>query len=409
MNAINLITYDELLKKLRNSKDNHLLLGNGFNNSLGIATNYKNIFAQMKDNYSGYEKIESYLQKENYDIERLIEYMKNHIQDENEFLEQYIENKVKLDFMKATNEIVQNSIKHVYQTNNIHLFFKNFTNYFTLNYDPFLYLLLLKFKKSFPPKAIALQNSTLFIKEDLDSRQEEIYTKIKQARDEGKLDITVGDIFTSNDLKRTKKTEFISVVKRVYPAEKWKNDDIQDVVNRILREEQAQPNEQISLDMFDSFLSEIFHHNAKQNLFFLHGAFHIFAKKNGNLICKITQTQTKAFHEKLEDTIHSEDKEIVCVLTNNSEAKQENIDQNNYLDKCFRQLGNISGSLVILGSSLAENDKHIFNQINRSSIEHIYLSSCEKDKQRDYKKAGRTFNNCSVTLFDYETISYDTT
>ena len=55
MNEITLIDYQELLNQLTENGSSHLLLGNGFNNSLGIKTSYSEIFSRMKKEYSGYQ------------------------------------------------------------------------------------------------------------------------------------------------------------------------------------------------------------------------------------------------------------------------------------------------------------------------------------------------------------------
>lgn len=55
---INFITYPEMLEQLETTNlENHLLLGNGFNLSLGIKTGYKDIFQQMKINNSDYKSV----------------------------------------------------------------------------------------------------------------------------------------------------------------------------------------------------------------------------------------------------------------------------------------------------------------------------------------------------------------
>ena len=50
--------------------------------------------------------------------------------------------------MKAVGEMVQDLIKYVYSEHNesIHLLLRNFTCYFTLNFDPLLYLVLSRLK-----------------------------------------------------------------------------------------------------------------------------------------------------------------------------------------------------------------------------------------------------------------------
>ncbi len=405
---VRLLTYSELLEKLSTDSPSHLLLGNGFNNSLGVKTNYSEIFAQMKRTYSGYEQVESYLKGEYFDIEKLIGYLKGQINHDNEdFLPSYIERKVKLDFMNATNEIIQESIKNVYQDNNesIHLLLKNFTNYFTLNYDPFLYLLLMKFKKDDEIKneVLTIQNTFLFQEEDLNQAQNNIYKKIKQAKTNGKLTINVNNNNKTVDLKSVKKTQFVLSVKTYFQDEAWKGKDIEKVCNQIWKEEAKQS----KLKVDDGFRGEqlkLYQETEEQNLYFLHGAFHIV--KNKTDIQKIIAKQNKSFIQKLEKAIHSESKDIVCILTNNSEEKKVQIEENKYLEKCFDALSKIDGALVILGSSLAENDNHIFEQINKSFISKVYISSCEETHTKDLNRAKDVFPKKKIILFDYKTISY---
>lgn len=46
--SMRLVKYSEMLSEIENT-ENHLLLGNGFNYSLGVNTGYKNIFEVMKE------------------------------------------------------------------------------------------------------------------------------------------------------------------------------------------------------------------------------------------------------------------------------------------------------------------------------------------------------------------------
>ena len=175
---IKLETYTNVLNELPRHGQSHLLLGNGFNTSLGIRTNYESIFNEMKKEYSEYENIKEKVKARQYDIEVIIDELKNQINesaDYKKFLSQYISKKVKFDFMKATQSIVIKEVKNVYQEKNqgIYLLLKNFIqNYFTLNYDPFLYLLLMKFKKDNSIEAIALQNTLKFQEENLTQTKE---------------------------------------------------------------------------------------------------------------------------------------------------------------------------------------------------------------------------------------------
>ena len=100
----------------------------------------------------------------------------------------------------------------------------------------------------------------------------------------------------------------------------------------------------------------------------------------------------------------TEGSDIVCVFQ--SENKKETIEANEYLKCCYDKLKEISGNLVIIGSSLDDNDDHIFSQINKSYLETIYVSIFNKTNAK-IKKAKQKFPNKKVVIFDAETISYN--
>ncbi len=56
------------------------------------------------------------------------------------------------------------------------------------------------------------------------------------------------------------------------------------------------------------------------------------------------------------------------------EKKQTRIEHNPYLNSCFKALKKLSGPLFIHGHSMAENDRHIFNQINESGVDKVFVS-----------------------------------
>ena len=408
------IDYSELLKQLEDSSNNHLLLGNGFNNLFGIKTDYESIFLKMLKEEPVYEKIKKEIQKEsiNYDIERLIDELRKCLKPENEnigeFLNIYIQQKVKFDFMKAASSIVQEQVKKIYQERSydIYVLFKNFDNYFTLNYDTFLYLLLMKFKNPDDDQnsVVAFSNTSRFQQEDLNDRQNNIYEEIKNARKDGKLEIIIGNEPAKIDLKSVTKGDFETNIRQYSKKENkgWVRKDIKSVCGRIWEEE----NNNKKLDHInDGFQKDIFEEdNISQNIFFLHGSFHIYRDKQ--LVKKITRQDNKAFYQHFDEIIWENEKEIVCVLTDTSENKVDEIGDNRYLKKCLDQLSKLSGNIVIFGSSLSDNDKHIFESINQSSVKKIYISSCKKQKKEHSKRSERLFPEKEIVLFDYETISY---
>ncbi|MFV0321838.1 MAG: DUF4917 family protein [Alphaproteobacteria bacterium] len=409
-----IIDYSTMLLELKNSEtDCHLLLGNGFNASLGVKTTYENIFNEMKNIYSDYSMLEDDAKKNYYDIEILIKKIEeaSNVQDKkiNTFLSQFIETKIKLDFMKATYSIVKNEIKTIYQEKKdegIYLLFKNFNSYFTLNYDPFLYLILMKYKENkLENQAISFLNSYSFIQDELNKYQNYIYSDIQELRKSGTNWISVGnDNPSKRDMSKMTKSAFEASITEHFKDKKWKTKDIKRVCDYIWEKEKG--NNRIN-NINDGFLSEEFNPilHSLQNIFFLHGAFHIY-EKNRSQIYKITQEKNKALYQKLEDTINSEEKEIVCVFSGTSKEKIDSIQENSYLRHCYGKLSTLNGSLVIFGSSMAENDNHIFEQINKSMIDNIYISNDGENITSDYKKMKELFPNKKITLFNYNTVSY---
>ncbi len=129
-----LLSYNEVLEKIEN-KENHLLIGNGFNYGLGINTGYTYIFQKMiENNRDIYKDAKTMVKECGYDLEIFIGKLEDDINSRNAFLKKYIRNKIKFDFMKATHDIVKSEIKSIYAEKNegIFLLLKNFTNYFSL-------------------------------------------------------------------------------------------------------------------------------------------------------------------------------------------------------------------------------------------------------------------------------------
>lgn len=386
------------------SQENHLLLGNGFNNSLCIYTGYKNIFERMQADCQDYKKID--IKKHDYDVEKVITALKEDIvNSKNEiFLDRFIENKIKFDFMKSAYAIVKENIKNIYQEKEqgVYILLKNFTNYFTLNYDPLLYLLLMNFKRE--EKSIGFSNTSLFVQQDLNENQNQIYDKIKVAYNTGKLEIHTDDNNITKYLNKLTKSDFVSETKKLFENEKWSKSDIDKACDVLWKDMSQTPNDLTAQDgfSFDNYSPE---KPFTQNIFFLHGAFHIYQGKN--CIKKITKKQDKALYNQLEEVINDEETDIICILKGTSQEKEQEIQNNKYLQGGFNKLSSISGNIVIFGSSLDDNDSHILNAVNGSNVIKIYISSSEKRKNETYNKAKKYFVNKEIILFDYETVSYE--
>lgn len=160
-------------------------------------------------------------------------------------------------------------------------------------------MLLLKYKTTDSDNnALAFEPTLNFIEEDLDERQNNIYTEIKDARDKGELGITIENNITKKEMRFLTKSQFVSTISTYNKDRKknWKTKDINEVVNRIWKEEKRNlvikhvddGSRQLSL-FGDDFIFDI--NSQTQNLFFLHGAFHIY--RAGKFIKKLPKLQIK--------------------------------------------------------------------------------------------------------------------
>lgn len=397
-------------------QENHLLLGNGFNYGLGVNTGYAAIFEKMiMGNYGIYKDIEDVVKECHYDLEMFIKKLEEDIDEDNIFLRKYVNNKVKMDFMQATHEIVKSEIKNVYAEKNegVYILLKQFSNYFTLNYDSFLYLLLLNYKAGdqLTENSIVIQPTLNFIEEDLNIQHNSIYDEIKRIRN-GALTIApdAENNPTNTSIDKVTKGTFVAIINQYSKSngKNWKAKQIEQIVKHILQEEKKNQvlekvDDGAQLSLFQDKTEFVFDINSlTQNLFFLHGAFHIY--QDENKVKKITQHSDKALYDRLESILNNEEQEIVCIFQ--SENKLEAIKKNEYLMKCYEKLGEISGNLVILGSALSENDSHIFEQINISNVESVFISTTNFT-EAIVNRSKAIFPNKHVSFIDVNTISYE--
>ncbi len=413
------ITYEEVSYQLQD-QEAHLLLGNGFNLSLGIKTDYKSIFEKMSENYPQYINLD--MENNQFDIEKVIGKLKKQIKEtDNIFLPKFIHNKIKLDFMKATSEIVASETKNIFQSEKqeeLHLLLKNFNNYFTLNYDPFLYILLMRFKNN---EALVFQNKHRVRTEELNEETQGIYEAIKQARENGILTIKSGDNQIHDNLSNLNKGDFEREVATLFNKKNWKRKDIKQAVTYLLQEESGIKG---NLKVNDGFQDGVFQERpvlskqitlfpddtkkdfepTSQNLFFLHGAFHIY--KSGNFIKKIEQGENTPLYKKLEQIIYREEKEMILVFSN--DGKKEQIQEDSYLKRGYEKLSQLNGVMVVIGSSFDDNDSHIFSQIEESGINKIYVA-CNPSSKKIGSFCDRVKNRLSdknIIFFDRNTVSY---
>lgn len=109
----------------------------------------------------------------------------------------------------------------------------------------------------------------------------------------------------------------------------------------------------------------------KQNMWFLHGALHVF--DSGTEIQKYTWGRTGVrLIEQIRDAL-SKDLFPLFVAEGTSDEKLERIRHSDYLAKAYRSFQEIQHCLFIYGHSLAANDEHYLRLIEHGKLSHIYV------------------------------------
>ena len=113
--------------------------------------------------------------------------------------------------------------------------------------------------------------------------------------------------------------------------------------------------------------------NHKQNIYYLHGALHLFMSKTRLQKFSWVRTGVK-LKDQIEKSLKS-NKFPLVVSEGKSEQKMAKIQRSNYLGSCLRSLGAVTGNLFIYGLSMSQNDEHILNEIRKNSkLKKIFVS-----------------------------------
>ena len=108
-----------------------------------------------------------------------------------------------------------------------------------------------------------------------------------------------------------------------------------------------------------------------QNVYYLHGALHVFDA--GHELQKFTWKNTQiALIEQIRQAL-SHDKYPLFVAEGTWMEKLDRIQHSNYLGRSYRSFAKIGGSLFIFGLSLAPNDEHILALINANKVRNVFV------------------------------------
>lgn len=116
----------------------------------------------------------------------------------------------------------------------------------------------------------------------------------------------------------------------------------------------------------------------KQNIFYLHGALHLF-DDNYNIV-KAETTSDENLLDVIKKRLDNNQYPLI-VAEGTSKEKLNKISHNKYLQNAIDQLRYIKGNLFVHGHSLDENDKHIIDIINNAwSLKQIFISVFDPEK-----------------------------
>lgn len=108
-----------------------------------------------------------------------------------------------------------------------------------------------------------------------------------------------------------------------------------------------------------------------QNMWFLHGALHIF--DSGTEIQKYTWNRTGIrLIEQIREAL-SRDFFPLFVAEGSSTEKLERIRHSDYLAKAYRSFQEIQHCLFVYGHSLAANDEHYLRRIEKGKLAHLFV------------------------------------
>jgi hypothetical protein len=139
-----------------------------------------------------------------------------------------------------------------------------------------------------------------------------------------------------------------------------------------------------------------------QTIFYLHGGLHIYDKHSE--IIKATYSRTGISLK--EQTLKNLDRNVypVFISEGNSENKKAKIIHNAYLNHCYKSLassGSKNSHLVIFGTHLKNNDKHIRDIILKGNFKNIYIGLSKIEQKNlfsDFEDGDK-----NIFYFDYTT------
>ena len=359
-------------------ENNTLLTGSGFNIKFGHSSSYRYIFQIMADGdpkcYN--REFRSKVAKCGHNLEKVLEHCS------------LLEKKsITTDFIKSLINVVRDAEEG---TESAAGFIKKFNKIFTLNYDPFLYKIGLCLDRQM---------------QQVSSQYKEEFTELET----GLQGVEFPNDKWFDDFSKTTQSYIMAACTNLPQKTEFRKE----AMTYLQRSENpTQSNWQIN----DGFQKEgkelLWRASESQNIFYLHGALHIYKEEGGQEIKKIAVGRMDTLRSKICSRLDQSIK-LDCIFSDDN--KIEDIKQNSYMADGLERLGQISGNIFLYGVGLNENDNHIWSAIaNNNAIKRVYISFLrqEDEKQgglqltaeRTGARAKKFFSEKDIVLFDSETI-----
>lgn len=144
-----------------------------------------------------------------------------------------------------------------------------------------------------------------------------------------------------------------------------------------------------------------------QQIYFLHGALHLF--ENGGSVEKHASNNSGvAIIDSVRKNLN-EGKFPIFVSEPSSEKKKRKIERNPYLNFCYSALRDQKGDFFVHGHSFDSNDKHVFDQLNKSGVTNYFVGifgdedSLGNQQIKGNARAWLERRGSSVTFYDAAT------
>lgn len=334
-----------------------LFLGNGFNLAIGVNTSYKT----LKNSLLKHPTVEKL-----FTAKGLYSEIDSHPERTEQIIDDICNPYYRAFVMEIFYDKVLQQARGRYEQEKVAKFLMFFGMYFTTNYDPLLYTLLLRIAGVEPTES------------PFYTRIKEVYSGwVQENEHKGKT-----------YLENFPPKQIFDLSKRLIKKDEGFDTNNMDYVIRVIRSIRGQPFIPINDGFMGSEGEDLVWEDPLDldtkydNLFYLHGS--TFLYEDNGVIKKRVSDKRRSFITAL-----TEENGPMCVFAVDIDGKKEQIKGNGYLEHCQRRLRNIKGDLCIVGWSCADCDDHLVECINENkNLTKLLIACYGEDDTVMNEKAG---------------------